>query len=62
MNPLHPRHMTPRERRAELCRILGLGLIRLTQSSGVTAAAGESSLGFRAPESGHATPNDRREA
>ena len=28
-NPLHPRHLKPLERRAELCRILGLGLVRL---------------------------------
>lgn len=29
MNPLHPRHMRPIERRAEICRILALGLVRL---------------------------------
>ena len=28
-NPLHPDHMTPAERRAELCSLLSIGLIRL---------------------------------
>ena len=28
-NPLPPDHMTPAERRAELCAILALGLVRL---------------------------------
>ncbi len=30
-NPLSPFHMTPAERRSELCRILALGLVRLMQ-------------------------------
>ena len=29
MNPLHPRHMSPKERLAEVCDLLALGLIRL---------------------------------
>ena len=29
MNPLHPRHMSPKERLAEVCGLLALGLIRL---------------------------------
>ncbi|MBB5220105.1 hypothetical protein HNP73_000026 [Amaricoccus macauensis] len=30
-NPLPPDQMTPAERRAELCRLLALGLVRLMQ-------------------------------
>ena len=30
-NPLTPNHMTPTERRAELCSLLALGLVRLRQ-------------------------------
>ena len=62
MNPLSPSHMTPAERRAELCRILATGLIRLIQrqSSPLSAAGGESSVDFTGDQSGHATPNQRR--
>lgn len=63
-NPLSPFLMTPSERRAELCRILALGLIRLRmrQSSELSDETGESSLHFPLGQSGHATPNHRRTA
>ncbi len=56
-NPLSPFHMTPAERRAELCRILALGLVRLLQrqSSELSDGNGESSLHFPPDQSGHAT-------
>jgi len=61
-NPLSPFLMTPAERRAELCRILALGLIRLMQrqSSELTDGIGESSLHFPPDQSGHATGEYRR--
>ncbi len=64
MNPLHPRHLTPKERCAETCRLLALGLIRLRarQSSDQSAASGESSLHFSGNRSGHANPQPRRTA
>ncbi len=60
-NPLPPHHLTPAERRAELCGLLALGLVRLLQSSEVSAGIGESSLGDPAGRSGHATPTQRRQ-
>lgn len=56
-NPLSPFHMTPTERRTELCRILALGLVRLIQrqSSELSEGTGESSLHFPPDQSGHAT-------
>lgn len=56
-NPLAPTLMTPAERRAELCRILALGLVRLPQrqSSELSDRTGESSLHFPPDRSGHAT-------
>lgn len=64
MNPLSPFHMTPAERRAELCRILALGLVRLMQrqSSELSDQTGESSLHFPPDQSRHATRNERRPA
>lgn len=64
MNPLSPFHMTPTERRAELCRILALGLVRLMQrqSSELSDCTGESSLHFPPDQSGHATRDKRRPA
>lgn len=64
MNPLHPRHMKPLERRAELCAILARGLIRLqmrdrSQPSDDTR---ESSLHYPPDQSAHATPTHRRPA
>lgn len=63
-NPLVPDRMKPLERRAELCRLLALGLIRLMQrqSSEVSGHAGESSLHSPADRSGHATTRHRRTA
>ena len=62
MNPLHPRHLKPLERRAELCAILARGLLRLrsTQSTEVFEHRGESSLHYSPEPSGHATPTFRR--
>ncbi len=64
MNPLSPFHMTPAERRAELCRILSLGLVRQMQrqSSELSDRTGESSLHFPPDQSGHATRDERRPA
>jgi hypothetical protein len=64
MNPLHPRHMTPKERLAEVCDLLAVGLIRLRlrQSSQLFEALGESSLHNPAHQSGHANRKRRRPA
>ena len=61
-NPLSPFHMSPAERRAELCRILALGLVRLMQrqSSELSEETRESSLHFPPDQSGHATRKQRR--
>lgn len=61
-NPLSPFHMTPAERRTELCRILALGLVRLLerQSSRLPDRVGDSSLHFPPDQSGHATRVERR--
>jgi hypothetical protein len=63
-NPLAPALMTPGDRRAELCRILALGLVRLMQrqSSELSNRSGESSLHLPADQSGHATRDKRRHA
>ena len=63
-NPLHPDRMTAHERRAELCRLLALGLIRLRQRDMVhlSDGSGESSLHYPANQSVHATPTHRRTA
>lgn len=61
-NPLPPDRMRPLERRSELCRLLGLGLVRLrlrdhgagAQSSTLSGPGGESSLDCPARRSGHA--------
>jgi hypothetical protein len=64
MNPLNPRHMTPRDRMAEVCDLLALGLIRLRarQSSELSARVGESSLRIAPGQSGHAKRSSRRVA
>ena len=61
-NPLSPFHMPPAERRAEMCRILALGLVRLLQrqSTELSDRTGESSLHFPPDHSGHATRDKRR--
>lgn len=63
-NALSPELMTPAERRAELCRILALGVTRLRvrdldQHSGTN---GEIPLHNSADQSGHATPVKRSTA
>lgn len=64
MNPLHPRHLTRRERLDELHALLALGLIRLRarQSSELSAPGGESSLHIPPGRSGHANREKRRKA
>ena len=62
MNPYPSAHMSPVERRRELCAILASGLIRLhmgdsTQHSDNT---GESSLHFSLDESGSPDAKHRR--
>lgn len=61
-NALHPRHMTPLERRAELCRLLALGLVRLRMSDTVQVSDGTGEFPLHNPtdRSGHATPTHRR--
>lgn len=56
-NPLHPSHIPPLERRAELCRILALGLVRLRMRENAqrSDADGEFPLHNPADQSGHAT-------
>ena len=63
-NALSAALMTTAERRAELCRILALGLVRLLQrqSSELSDRTGESSLHFPPDRSGHATRDKRRPA
>jgi hypothetical protein len=63
-NPLSPDRMMVRERLAELCGLLALGLIRLRaqQSSQVFAPVGENCLHFPPDQSGHAKPKPRRTA
>ena len=62
MNPLSPLLMSPMERRAALCKILALGILRLRQrkSTQIPDDAGESSLHFRPEPSGSRHANDRR--
>lgn len=57
MNPYPASLMSPSERRAELCRHLALGLVRLLarQSSELSAGHGESSLHSPGDQSAHAT-------
>ena len=64
MNPYPARLMSPMERRAELCRLLALGLVRLRarQSSELSARTGESSLHYPPGPSGHAVMQTRRPA
>jgi hypothetical protein len=57
-NALHPDRMNAKERRAELCSLLALGLVRLHQreSRQITDIYGESSLHNSACPSIHAVP------
>lgn len=63
-NALSPHLLTTAERRAELCRLLALGLVRLLQrqSSELSDGTGESSLHFPPDRGGHATRDKRRPA
>jgi hypothetical protein len=63
-NPLSPDKMSPAERRAEICRLLALGLIRLRQRdvAQLSDTYGESSLHNSADQSVHATPNETETA
>lgn len=57
-NPLHPDRMAAHERRAELCRLLAAGLIRLRQREVLQQSDknGESSLHNSGTRSVHAGP------
>lgn len=63
MNPLHPDLMTAEERRAQLCTLLALGLIRLHQRnfSEISSDSGDRSLHFQPNECRHATAKKRRD-
>ena len=63
-NPLSPALMSPRERRAELCALLALGLVRLRQRmcDDASRRVGESSLHYADDRSGHATPTMKETA
>jgi len=63
-NPLSPFLMSPAERRAELCRLLALGLTRLhmRQSSDLSDQTGESCLHCPPDQCLHATTTHRRNA
>ncbi|MGS4919632.1 MULTISPECIES: hypothetical protein [Mameliella] len=56
-NPINPNHLSPRERRTELCRILALGLVRLRMRENAQRSDtdGDSPLHNPADQSGHAT-------
>lgn len=64
MNPYPAVLMSPAERRAELCRLLAIGLVRLLarQSSELSDCNGESSLHFPGDQSAHATASTWRVA
>lgn len=63
-NALPPELMTPAERRAELCRLLAAGLIRLRmQENGqLYESKGEFPLHNSLDQSGSAGPSNRRTA
>lgn len=63
-NSLNPNLMSPAERRADLCRILALGLIRLNMrdSAQVSAKIGEIPLHNSVDQRAHATSTKRRTA
>ena len=63
-NPLPPVQMTPAERRAELCGLLALGLVRLMQRERGEPSddTGEIRLHYPADQCRHATPTHRRNA
>lgn len=61
-NPLPPQHMSPLERRAELCRLLALGLFRMRMGDQPQHSDddGEFPLHNSADQSGHVPPTHRR--
>ncbi len=62
-NPIHPQHLSPRERRRQVCAILARGVIRLRQRDAEAHAdKGEIGLHFSPAESVHANRPDRRNA
>ncbi|HBG99846.1 MAG TPA: hypothetical protein DDY29_14380 [Rhodobacteraceae bacterium] len=63
-NPLPPDQMTASERRAELCDLLALGLVRLLGQNGceVSEYTGDSCLHYPDDQCRHATPTHRRNA
>ena len=63
-NPLSPDMMSAAERRAELCRLLAVGLVRLRQRdiAQISDAKGESLLHNSADQSVHATRNQKETA
>ncbi|TFL19511.1 hypothetical protein DR046_03110 [Jannaschia formosa] len=63
-NPLPADQMTPAERRAELCGLLALGLVRLRMRDGgeVSDDTGECCLHYPPDQCRHATPTQRRNA
>ncbi|MSU91909.1 hypothetical protein GE300_20335 [Rhodobacteraceae bacterium 2CG4] len=63
-NPLPPDQMTPAERRADLCGLLALGLVRLRQRERGEPSdeSGEIRLHSPADRCRHATPTHRRPA
>lgn len=63
-NPLKPDQMTPAERRAELCGLLALGLVRLRmrEIDEVSDDNGERCLHYPLDQCRHATPTHRRDA
>jgi hypothetical protein len=58
-NPLPPNQLTPVERRAELCALLALGLVRLLQRERgePSDGTGEIRLHYPADRCRHASPN-----
>jgi hypothetical protein len=63
-NPLAPSAMTPAERRAELCALLALGLVRLRQRERgeVSDESGDFRLHYPGTRCRHATIRNRRTA
>jgi hypothetical protein len=69
-NPIHPDHLTTKERLGEVCRLLALGLLRLRgrdhaegrSSSGLSAGIGDSSVDYPGTRSGHANLSHEVEA
>jgi hypothetical protein len=63
-NAIAPERMTPDERIAEIGRILGLGLVRLSavKSTSISAGCGDSCLDFLPGQRRHADTRMKRKA